>query len=171
MRRSCPTSKDIAAAMIILKVRRSQNNKDIDFICELLNALNAQKISISVKSIERKLYPKFNLKECLQCYDICSICGLSSIKHLKKCQTCDATTLMEFYLYPLKQQLQQLLLVEGFYKKLKHGKENNTHLFFNTEYGQMLREISEDSFTMVINCDRVCTPKQKHITVALLYLC
>ncbi|CAF4781800.1 unnamed protein product, partial [Rotaria sp. Silwood2] len=43
-RRSSPTSCDIAASAMIYKVRRSQNNKNIDLICKLLNALNVKNV-------------------------------------------------------------------------------------------------------------------------------
>ncbi|CAF2047871.1 unnamed protein product [Rotaria magnacalcarata] len=118
-RRSCPTSSDIAASMMIFKVRRLQNNKDIDLICKLLNTFNIKNVPISMKSVETKLHRKFSLKEYFKCYYICSECGSSNTNYAKKCPNCDVSNLVEFYLYPVKQQIQQLLLVKGFYEKLK----------------------------------------------------
>ncbi|CAF3394937.1 unnamed protein product [Rotaria socialis] len=159
-RRSCPTSSDIAASMMIFKVRRLQNNRDIDLICKLLNTFNIKNVPISMKSVETKIHRKFNLKEYFKCYYICSECGSSNTNYSKKCPSCDVSNLVEFYLYPVKQQIQQLLLVKGFYEKLKSEKKKNILSFSDTTYGQILKEISDDSFTMTINCDGVCTPNK-----------
>ncbi|CAF4913098.1 unnamed protein product [Rotaria socialis] len=107
-RRSCPTSSDIAASMMIFKVRRLQNNRDIDLICKLLNTFNIKNVPISMKSVETKIHRKFNLKEYFKCYYICSECGSSNTNYSKKCPSCDVSNLVEFYLYPVKQQIQQL---------------------------------------------------------------
>ncbi|CAF4319692.1 unnamed protein product [Rotaria magnacalcarata] len=116
-RRSCPTSYDIAASMMIFKVRRLQNNKDIDLICKLLNTFNIRNAPITMKSVETKLHRKFNLKEYFKCFYICSECGSSNTTYSHKCPNCNVSNLVEFYLYPVQQQIQQLLLVKGFYEK------------------------------------------------------
>ena len=108
---------------MIYKVRRLQNNKDIDLMCQLLNALNVKNVPISMKSIEKKLHHKFDLKEYFKCYYICSGCGTANVNHSKKCQCVDDPNLVEFYLYSVKQQLQQLLSITGMYQTLKREKK------------------------------------------------
>lgn len=74
-RRFYPTECDIAASTMIFKVRRLQNNSDIDVICKLLHCLNVKNVPKSMKSIEQKLHHNFDLKEHFKCYYICYECG------------------------------------------------------------------------------------------------
>ena len=107
---------------MIYKVRRLQN-KDIDFMCQLLNALNVKNLPTSMEYIEKQLHHKFDLKEYFKCYYICSGCNTTNVNHSKKCQCVDNPNLVEFYLYSVKQQLQQLLLITGMYQTLKREKK------------------------------------------------
>ena len=100
------------------------------------------------------------MKEYFKYYYICSGYGTANGNHSKKCQCVADPNLVEVYLYSVKQQLQQLLLITGMYQTLKRKKNKNIRLFSNSTYGQILKEISNDSFTMIINCDGVCTPNK-----------
>lgn len=155
-----PTLRDIAIAAMIFKVRRLQNNKDMDVICKLFNALGVKNIPKSMKSIQQQLHHDFDLKKLYKCYYICSNCGASTSDNILTCKLCDDAAIFKFYLCSIKEQIQQLLAIPGFYSKLKEEKLKNIHLFSNTRYGDILREIQDNSFTMIISSDGVCTPNK-----------
>jgi hypothetical protein len=113
-----------------------------------------------MRAIEQQLCPEFDLKQFYKCYYICSICGISDLNQIIACQSCNDASIFKFYLCSIKQQIQQLVSVFGFYSKLKEEKLKNVHLFSNTTYGDILQEIEDNAFTMIINTDGVCTPNK-----------
>lgn len=145
---------------MIFKIRRLQNNRDIDVLCEFFTALSMENIPKSMKSIQQQLCAAFDLNKLSECYHICSNCGSSSSDNVKACQSCPNAIIVKFYLCSIKQQIQQLLAIPGFYSKLKEEKLKNIYSFSNTKYGEILKEIANDSFTMIINTDGVCTPNK-----------
>ncbi|CAF1127023.1 unnamed protein product [Rotaria sordida] len=152
-RRSEPTLRDIAVAAMIFKVCRFQNNKDIDIICKFLNVLGVQRTPKSMKAIEQQLHENFDLKKFYKCYYICPNCGASDFDHIVTCKSCNDAHTFKFYLCSIKHQIQQLLSVFGIFSTLKEEKIKNMNLFFNTKYGEILREIEDNAFTMIINSD------------------
>lgn len=159
-RRLQRTSRDTAVTAMIFKIRRLQNNKDIDAICKLLNILSVMNVPRNLKAIEHQLDNQFDLTNFYQCYHLCSDCGTTTSDKIISCQLCHNKVIFKFYLCSIKQELQQLLSTPGFYNKMKEEKVKNIHLFSNTKYGEILREIENDSFTMIINSDGVCTPNK-----------
>ena len=159
-RRSQRTIRDTAVIAMIFKIRRLQNNKDLDILCKLLNVLSITNVPRNMKSIEHQLDNQFDLKHFYRCYHQCSNCGARSFDKISICQRCNNKFIFKFYLCSIKQQIQQLLSIPGFYTKLKEEKLKNIHLFSNTTYGQILQEIENDSFTLLINSDGVCTPNK-----------
>ncbi|CAF1146827.1 unnamed protein product [Rotaria sordida] len=71
-RRFLLTSRDIAVASMIYKVSHLQNNKDMDSLCKLFNALSLNLFPKSMKAIQQQLHPDFDLNKF---YRICSNCG------------------------------------------------------------------------------------------------
>jgi hypothetical protein len=159
-RRLQPTLRDTAVAAMIFKVRRLQNNKDVDVLCKLLNALSVMNVPRNMKAVENQLHDHFDLKRFYECYYICSDCGASNSDKITSCQLCQNKVIFKFYLCSIKQQIQQLLSIPGFYNKLKEEKIKNINSFSMTKYGEILQEIEHDSFTMLINSDGVCTPNK-----------
>ncbi|CAF1344306.1 unnamed protein product [Rotaria sordida] len=151
------TSRDIAAAVMIYKVRRLQNNKDIDSLCKLFNALSVNLFPKSMKAIERQLHPDFDLNKFYKFYRICSNCGAYDSNSMFKCKSCNDALIFKFYLCSIKQQIQQLLSIFGFFTRLKEEKINNINLFSSTKYGEILREIEVNAFTLMISFDGVST--------------
>ena len=159
-RRLQPTIRDTAVAAMLFKVRRLLNNKDLEVLCKLFNVLSVMNVPRNMKAIEHQLDEQFDLKDFYQCYHLCSNCGIRSFDKIITCQLCHNKVIFKFYLCSIKQQIQQVLSVPGFYTKLKEEKLKNIHLFSNTKYGEILQEIEDDSFTMLINSDGVCTPNK-----------
>ncbi|CAF4980550.1 unnamed protein product, partial [Rotaria sp. Silwood1] len=156
-RRLLLTSPDIAVAVMIYKVRRLQNNKDIDSLCKLFNALFMNLFPKSMKAVQQQLHPGFDLNKFYKFYRICSNCGAYDSNSMFKCISCNDTLIFKFYLCSIKQQIQQLLSMFGFFPKLKEEKLNNIYLFSSTKYGEILREIEDNAFTLMINLDGVTT--------------
>lgn len=159
-RRSQRTPRDTAVTAMIFKIRRLQNNKDIDSLCQLLNVLSVINVPKNMKAIEHQLDDHFDLTNFYQCYHLCSDCGTASSDKITSCKRCHNNVIFKFYLCSIKQQLQQLLLIKNFYNKMKEEKVKNICSFSNTKYGEILGEIENDSFTMLINSDGVCTPNK-----------
>ena len=84
LRRTQPTGSDIVVLAVIFKIRRQQNNSDINAYCRLLKALVGSEIPTSWKSIKRKMKLDVSSKEI--CYKICNACGMKAIDH--KCSGC-----------------------------------------------------------------------------------
>ena len=159
-RRLQPTLRDTSVLAMIFKIRRLQNNKDIDFLCKLFNVFSMMNMPKNMKAIEKQLNNRFHLETFYECFHICSNCGASNSDKMVICQLCDDKLIFKFYLCSIKKQIQQLLSIPGFYNKLKEEKIKNMHSFSNTRYGEILQEIENDSFTMLINSDGVCTPNK-----------
>ncbi|CAF2964909.1 unnamed protein product [Rotaria sp. Silwood2] len=159
-RRSELTLRDIAAAIMIFKVRRFQNNKDVDVICKFFNLLSSQHIPKSMKAIQQQLHQDFDLKKFCTCYYICSNCGTSDSNYTVICRSCNDTSIFKFYLCSIKHQIQQLLSIFGVFSKLKEEKLKNMQLFSNTKYGKILQEIEDNALTMIINSDGGSTPNK-----------
>jgi Protein of unknown function (DUF1258) len=145
---------------MIFKIRRLQNNKDIDTLCKLLNILSVINVPKNMKDIEHKLDNRFDLTNFYHCYYVCSDCGTASPDKMIRCKGCHNNLVFKFYLCSIKRQLQQLLSTPNFYNKLKEEKVKNLLSFSNTKYGEILGEIENDSFTMLMNSDGVCTPNK-----------
>lgn len=159
-RRSKPTLRDVAAAAMIFKIRRLQNNKDLDILCDFFRVLSVENIPRNMKSIQQQLHYDFNLEHFCNCYYVCSNCGASSFNKINICMLCQNAIIYKLYICSIKKQLQQLMSIPGFYNKLKEEKLKNIYLFSNTKYGEILQEIQNESFTMLINIDGVCTPNK-----------
>lgn len=157
-RRSLPTSFDIAASAMITKARRLLNNRDIDFLCRFMKALNVTDVPSDMRGIQEKLHPGFNLNGYCKCNYICSQCGESNTDDKTKCGSCKESTVFEFYACSIAEQIQQLLSTTHVYTKLQEGKSTHIEQFSHTKYGQILKEVPPDSFTMIINSDGICTP-------------
>lgn len=145
---------------MIFKIRRLQNNKDIDVLCKFFNMLSIENIPRSMTAIQQQLHYNLDLKEVYNCYYVCSNCGTSSGHKQFNCTSCNNDVIFKLYICSIKQQIQQLMSIPGFYSKLKEEKINNMNLFSNTKYGEILRDIENDAFTMLINADGVCTPNK-----------
>lgn len=145
---------------MIFKVRRLQNNKDIDTICNLLQVLNVENIPKSMKAIERQLHQNFDLKDFYQCYYICANCGISHLDHVVTCRSCHDTIIFKFYSCSIKYQIQQMLSIFGNFTKLKEEKLKNMNLFSDTKYGDILHGIEDNAFTLTINTDGASTPNK-----------
>ncbi|CAF2063533.1 unnamed protein product [Rotaria magnacalcarata] len=156
-RRSLPTSRDIAVAAMIYKIRRLQNNKDVDYLCQLFNSLSFNLFPKSMKAIEQQLHPAFELNKFYKFYKICSNCGAYESNATFKCKSCNDASIFKFYLCSIKQQIQQLLSIFGFFSRLKEEKIKNSNIFSSTKYGEILREIESNAFTLMISSDGVCT--------------
>jgi len=157
-RRSVPTLRDIASSIIIFKIRRLQNNKDIDVLCQFMNTFGVKNVPKNMKAIEKQLHGELDMNDVCKWYYICSNCGASYTNNVFTCQSCNEEVLMfKFYLSSIIKQIQQLLLVFGFFSKLKEEKLKNIHLFSNTKYGELLRNIQDNGFTMIINVDGATT--------------
>jgi hypothetical protein len=157
-RRSQPTSFDIAASAMITKARRLLNNRDMDFLCQFMKALNVNDVPSDMRGIQEKLHAGFDLNGYCKCNYICSHGGESSTDDKIKCGSCKESTVFEFYACSIAEQIQQLLSTTSMYKKLQDGKSIHIKQFSHTKYGQILTEIPSDSFTMIINSDGICTP-------------
>ncbi|CAF2518954.1 unnamed protein product [Rotaria sp. Silwood2] len=155
--RFLPTSRDIAVAAMIYKVRRLQNNKDIDSLCKLFNALSINLFPKSMKAIQQQLHPGFDINKFYKFYTICSNCGAYDSNSTFKCKSCNDDIIFKFYVCSIKQQIQQLLSMFGFFSRLKEEKINNMNLFSSTKYGEILREIETNAFTLMISFDGVST--------------
>jgi hypothetical protein len=105
-RRLLLTSRDIAVAAMIYKVRRLQNNKDIDSLCKLFNALSLDLFPKSMKAIQQQLHPHFDLNGFYKFYNICSNCGAYGSNSMFKCKSCNDVLMFKFYLCSIKQQIQ-----------------------------------------------------------------
>ncbi|CAF5193202.1 unnamed protein product, partial [Rotaria magnacalcarata] len=88
-RRSLPTSRDIAVAAMIYKIRRLQNNKDVDYLCQLFNSLSFNLFPKSMNAIEQQLHPAFELNKFYKFYKICSNCGAYESNATFKCKSCN----------------------------------------------------------------------------------
>ncbi|CAF4583957.1 unnamed protein product [Rotaria socialis] len=159
-RRSEPTLRDIAVTAMIFKIRRLQNNQDINSICKLLDSLSVKNVPKNMKSIQKQLHKDFDLKDLSKCYYVCGACGTSNLDHIVKCKLCNDTSIFKFYSCSMKQQIQQMLSIFGIFTKLKEEKLQNIHLFSSTKYGEILQEIEENAFTLMVNFDGVCTPNK-----------
>ena len=142
---------------MIHKVRRLQNNKDIDSLCKLNNALSLDLFPKSMKAIEQQLHPDFDLNEFYKFYSVCSNCGAYDSNSMFKCKSCNDALIFKFYLCSIKQQIQQLLSIFGFFTRLKEEKIKNINLFSSTKYGEILQEIEFNAFTLMISFDGVST--------------
>ena len=142
---------------MIYKIRRLQNNKDIDSLCKFFNILSMNLFPKSMKAIQQQLHPNFDLNKFYKFYGICSNCGSYDSKFMFKCKSCKDGFIFKFYLCSIKQQIQQLLSVFGFFTKLKEEKIKNMNLFSSTKYGEILQEIDVNAFTLMISFDGVCT--------------
>ena len=145
---------------MIFKVHRSQNNKDIDTICRLLNSLSVKNTPKNNKAIQRQLCNDFDLSKLTKCYHICGNCGTSNLHPIRRCSLCSHETILKFYLCSITQQIQQLLSNFGMFTKLKEEKLKNIHSFSSTTYGRTLHEIEDNAFTLIINVDGVRTPNK-----------
>ena len=143
---------------MITKARRLFNNKDMDFVCQFMKALNVTNVPSGMRGIQEKLHPGFDLNAYCKCHYICSTCGESSTDDKIKCGSCKESTLFEFYACSITEQIQQLLSTPSMYMKLQDGRSTHIRNFSHTKYGQILTEMPSDSFTMIINSDGICTP-------------
>ena len=143
---------------MITKTRRLLNNKDLGFFCQFMKALNVADVPSGMRGIQEKLHPGFDLNPYCKCHYICSTCGESSTDDKIKCGSCKESTLVEFYACSITEQIQQLLSTPSMYRKLQDGRSIHTEKFSHTKYGQILKEMPPDSFTMIINSDGICTP-------------
>ncbi|CAF1573448.1 unnamed protein product, partial [Didymodactylos carnosus] len=159
-RRLNPTQQDISAATMVMKIRRSQNNRDIDRLCRFLNSLEVDNAPKSMKAVQKNLSRQENLNINWESYKICSKCGQTYPIKCSECTKCKEKKLVEFYLYSIENQLQHLLSTNGVYKSLQNERKKNVEIFSQTTYGQILKETDENSFTMIINADGVVTPNQ-----------
>ena len=142
---------------MIYKVRRLQNNNDIDSLCKLFKALSFNLFPKSMKAIQQQLHPRFDLNKFYKFYSICSNCGAYDSNSMFKCKSCNDALIFKFYLCSIKQQIQQLLSIFGFFTTLKEEKIKNMNIFSNTKYGEILREIEVNAFTLMISFDGVST--------------
>lgn len=157
------TSSDIAASMVIFKIRRKQNNNDINTYCKFMNALNVPEVPTSWKSIKRKL--KLDVSPKWFYCKICNICGEKVVnENSSYCSECKSNTMIDFYYYLLVDQLQHLLLMPNVYNQMKYQRKIYKEKLQSTKYGHILNSESENSFTMILNADGVVT-KNKHISL------
>ena len=126
---------------MIYKIRRLQNNKDIDSLCQSFNALFLNLFRKSLKAIQQQLHPAFDLNKFYKFYRICSNCGAFDSNSMFTCTSCNDPLIFKFYLCSIKQQIQQLLSIFDFFTRLKEEKIKHMSLFSNTKYGEILREI------------------------------
>lgn len=145
---------------MIFKIRRSQNNQDMNSMCKLLNSLSVKNAPKNMMSIQKQLHEDFDLKHLSKCYYICGGCGISDSVQIIKCKLCNDTSIFKFYSCSIKQQIQQMLSILGMFSKLKEEKLQNMHSFSSTKYGEILQEIEENAFTLMVNFDGVCTPNK-----------
>lgn len=140
-----------------MKVRRSFNNKDIDTICDFFRQFNLKNIPRGMNGIKERLNPGFDLQSYYKCYFICETCGEAALVWKDKCQACDGSQKFNFYLCSIQQQLRQLFLAKGFLNKIHCQKQKHIEQFSWTTYGQILKNIPPEAFTLMINADGVCT--------------
>jgi hypothetical protein len=158
-----PTGSDIATSIIIFKIRKKQNNTEINTYCNLMRALNVPEMATSWKSIKRKM--ELDVSSKWFCCKICNICGMKAIdQKSSSCFQCKSNVMVEFYYYPLAEQLQHLLLMPNVYNQMKHQQLINKENLRATKYGHILNSESGEFFTMIINIDGVVT-KNKHISL------
>ena len=142
---------------MIYKIRRLQNNKDIDYICGLFHSLSFNLFPKSMKAVQQQLHPAFDLNKFYKFHKICSKCGAYGSNAMFTCTSCNDASTFKFYLCSIKQQIQQLLSIHGFFTQLKEEKIKNLNLFSCTKYGEIRREIEPHAFTFMISFDGVST--------------
>lgn len=122
---------------MIYKVRRLQNNKAIDALCKLLSALSLNIFPKSMKAIQQQLHPGFNFNEFYNCFRICSNFGAYGSNSMFTCKSCNNALVVKFYLCSIKQQIQQLFSIFGFFTRLKEEKIKDMNLFSSTKYAEL----------------------------------
>ncbi|CAF4388678.1 unnamed protein product, partial [Didymodactylos carnosus] len=163
VRRTQQTQEDTATSSVIFKVRRRQNNVDMNFLAQFLHALNVSNAPLSWNSIKRKISLNKQFKSVH--YNLCSDCGEIVNKGLTSCTTCKYSQLIDFFYYPLVEQIQHLLLINNIYSDMIDTRVNNVKNLSCTQYGHILMaERADTSFTMLINADGVVT-KNKNINL------
>ena len=162
-RRPYPTTDDVSAAAVIFKIRRQQNNSDIDVFCDLINAFNVSNAPKSWQSIKRNM--KLDVSSHWYCAQICNACGAKTNGASRDvCQACSSDSLIPFYHYPIAEQIQHLLLMPSIYSRMKRQRQVYMENLRDTIYGQILLKEPDISFTMTINSDGIVT-KNKHISL------
>ena len=162
LRRSQPTGSDIAASAVIFKVRRQQNNSDINAYCRFLKALNGPEIPTSWKSIKRKM--KLDVSSKWFCYKICNACDMKAIdQKCSECFQCKSSVMIEFYYYSIVEQLQHLLLMPNIFNQMKHQRKIHKENFQATKYGHILNSESKESFTMILHTDGTDTKTNMYL--------
>ncbi|CAF0800968.1 unnamed protein product [Didymodactylos carnosus] len=85
VRRLKPTRKDISATTMIIKVRRSQNNRDIDQLRRFLNSLQVDDAPKSMQAVQENLRCQTDLNINCESYKICSKCGKTNPVNTNAC--------------------------------------------------------------------------------------
>ncbi|CAF1394140.1 unnamed protein product, partial [Didymodactylos carnosus] len=116
-RRRIPSQQDWAAALMIFKVRRSQNNEDINLICDMLRF---QPVDFYMNVPTNWVGVKCQLadKNSTAPYTIHFYCtNCDNMISAKKC-TCSKSTVTELCCLPISEQIQQILLIQGTYTRV-----------------------------------------------------
>jgi len=157
-----PIVSDIAASIIILKIRKKQNKAEINTYCSFMRALNIPEMPTSWEYIKRKM--ELDVSSKCFCCKICNLCGVTAVNQQSSCLQCKSDIMIEFYYYPIAEQLQHLLLMSNVYNQMQHQRDINKENFNATEYGRILNSEFGEFFTMILNIDGVVT-KNKHISL------
>lgn len=127
-----------------------------------MNSLNFNKFPGSWRAIKSKINLDTSAKWTL--VRICNDCGSTADNYNDcKCENCHSN-LLDFYHYPIIEQLQHILLVPNLFRKMNEQRLTNMKNLKETKYGEILTNESDSTFTMIINCDGVVT-KNRHVAL------
>ncbi|CAF1275778.1 unnamed protein product [Didymodactylos carnosus] len=153
-RRNTPSIQDWAAALMIFKTRRSQNNKDMDYMCRLLR-INPSSYCVNVPkswAYIRRCLTNDDSLSLYQNYYYCPVC--ITLSSTESCACGVETTATVSYSSIIK-QIQQILSIKGTYTRMCEMRDRILQMYSYTDYVRILQLCPESSFTLTVNSDGI----------------